>query len=451
MLKAGFARTDITPPLGLSIDGYFKERHVEGVLDALEVNAIVLECGDDKISIISIDNCGVNITELFNRYRKKIEEKTGIPFDNIYLTATHTHTAPALGDGLSGDNFDMDGVRFYRDCVEGKIVEAAVMAEEDLKEARMGYGRGKAPNVSFIRRFRMKDGSVQTNPGVNNPDIVAPIGDIDDSVYVVRFNRGEDSILLINFANHPDVVGDSRVSADWPGFTRRQVELALPGTRCLVVNGAQGDINHVNVHPQGGDFNDMHEDFDDVSRGYGHARYIGRVVCGGVLQAYDKVCYCDVPSIRAASRTIKIPSNMPTAEELKQALVYNKLHCEGRDAEIPFEGMMLTTVVAEAGRMVGLKDGPESFELTLSALRIGPVVTLGIPGEPFNGIGRGIKGAEGYGMIMVSCITNGYEGYFPMMDAYEEGGYESRSSRFKAGVAELIIEEGKKLLEEIKE
>ncbi len=32
-------------------------------------------------------------------------------------------------------------------------------------------------------------------------------------------------------------------------------------------NGAQGDINHVNVHPKGGDLNGMFMDFDDVSRG----------------------------------------------------------------------------------------------------------------------------------------------------------------------------------------
>ena len=32
------------------------------------------------------------------------------------------------------------------------------------------------------------------------------------------------------------------------------------------------------------------------------------------------------------------------------------------------------------------------------------------------------------------------EGYFPMLECYEEGGYEAGSSNFKAGVAELIID-----------
>ena len=446
MLKAGYARTNVTPPLGLPIDGYYKDRFVEGVLDELEVCCIALECDGTKTFIMTIDSCGVDIDAEFTRFRKSIEAATGVDFNSIYIHATHTHTAPALGR-----DFTSDADNAYKDWVDGKMTEAAVMAAEDLKEAKMGYGNGIAPNVSFIRRFRMKDGSVQTNPGVNNPDIVAPIGNIDDKVYVIRFNRGNDDIVLVNFANHPDVVGDSKVSADWPGFARRQVELSLPGTKCLVMNGAQGDINHVNVHPKGGDFNDLHEDFDDVSRGYYHARYIGRVVCGGVLQAFDKVTYCDVKDIKTAARTIAIPSNMPTAEELKQAYEYEALHQAGKDAEIPFEGMMLTTVVAEAERMIRLEKGPDHFDLTLSAVKIGPVALLGIPGEPFNGIGVGVKEkTSGYDLICLTCITNGYMGYFPMKEAYDEGGYESRSSIFRSGVAELIIEAGRELLESLK-
>lgn len=445
-MKAGYAKTNVTPPLGLPIDGYYKDRFVEGVLDELEVCCLALESKGTKTLIITIDNCGVNVTDEFNKYRSDIEKKTGVPFDAIYVHATHTHTAPALGEGFEGDD-----TKAYREWVDGKMVEAAVLALEDLKDAKMGWGIGSAPNVSFIRRFRMKDGSVQTNPGVNNPNIVEPIGQIDDKVYVIRFNRGDDDLVFVNFANHPDVVGDSKVSGDWPAFTRRQVELSLPGSKCIVLNGAQGDINHVNVHPKGGDANDMHDDFDDVLRGYGHARYIGRVVCGGVLQAFDKVTYCDDVDIKTASRVVPIPSNMPTNDELTKAYEYEELHQAGKDAEIPFEGMMLTTVVAEAERMIRLKDGPDHFDLKLSAIKIGPVALLGIPGEPFNGIGVGVKKeTSGYDLIMLTCITNGYMGYFPMKDAYDEGGYEARSSIFKSGSAELIIAEGKKLLEQIK-
>ena len=60
-------------------------------------------------------------------------------------------------------------------------------------------------------------------------------------------------------------------------------------------------------------------------------------------------------------RIIRHPSNMPSPEEMPLAHHYNDLHLAGRDDEIPFEGMMLTTVVAEAERMVELEHGPEAF------------------------------------------------------------------------------------------
>jgi len=37
-----------------------------------------------------------------------------------------------------------------------------------------------------------------------------------------------------------------------------------------------------------------------------------------------------------------------------------------------------------------------------------------------------------------------------MIDSYDEGGYEARSSNFKAGVAEKIVEEAKIILNEVK-
>ncbi len=80
---------------------------------------------------------------------------------------------------------------------------------------------------------------------------------------------------------------------------------------------------------------------------------------------------------------------------------------------------------------------------------LGNVALIGIPGEPFMDVGRALKKAEGWDLVLPTCITNGYEGYFPMLDAYDEGGYEARSSRFKAGVAEIIVEEGLQLLKEI--
>jgi len=444
-LQAGFSRVNVTPMLGIAISGYFKPRYAEGVLDELEINCLALACGDDKIALMTIDNCGV-ATNVADAIRDNITAVTGLPREAIFFHSTHTHTGPAvLAD--TTDPLELE----YQKTLIHKAADAVQMALADLKPARMGFGIGQAPNIAFVRRYRMKDGSVKTNPGVNNPDIVGPIGDVDERVNVVRFDReGADTLVLMNFGNHPDTVGGCKISADWPGFARRNLEQAIPGTKGIFFNGAQGDVNHVNVHPKGGDLNDMFNDFDDVTRGYGHARHLGRVVAGAVMQVYDKVQYVDVDRLAYAQRVVHVPANLPKPEDLPQAYRFKELHENGHDDQIPYTGMMLTTVVAEALRMVRLEHGPDSFTMPLSGIAIGNLVMIGLPGEPFTGIGRGLKKAEGWDLVMPTCNTNAKEGYFPMQDSYDEGGYEARSSRFKAGVAELLIAEGTELLNSLR-
>ncbi len=443
-LQVGFKRTDITPPLGAPVDGYTFMRYSEGVLDALEVNAVALSDGERTVLLIALDLMLVS-----NSYAKELAEKieaaTAVPADAVYIAATHTHTAPGA------PRADQDEVAddYYRFLTRA-VVDAAVLAVADLKPAKMGFGIGKAENVSFCRRFRMKDGSCQTNPGVNNPNILHTISEVDTRVSVIRFEReGAESVVIVNFANHPDTVGGNLISADWPGAMRRTVEGVYGNVKCVFVNGAQGDINHVNVHPTGGYSNDLFMDFDDVARGYGHTQYIGRVVAAGVMQAYDKVEYVDVERVGALVKTILIPSNKPTLEELPEARRIWQMHKEGRDAELPYEGMMLTTVVSEARRMVQLADAAENFEMKLRGLRIGDIAFVGIPGEPFSDVGTQLKLGGEARLVVPTCITGGYQGYFPTYDAYAEGGYEARSSLFRAGVAERIVAGGIDLIKEL--
>ena len=444
-LKVGYARTNITPPMGISISGYYIPRNAEGVLDDLEAVATAIELDGKAVILLSLDHLHIK-QGLATEIRGMVAKATGVEADAVFIHCTHTHTGPHLSDET-----DEELNKRHTEFVITRVIDAASFAMADLKPAKMGFGIGQAPNVAFVRRFRMKDGSVRTNPGVNNPDIVHPIGDIDERVSVVRFDReGAETVVLVNFGNHPDVVGGCKISADWPGLFRRTLEKALDDTSCIFFNGAQGDVNHVNVHPGPGYLNDTFMDFDDVSRGYGHARFMGRVVAGAVLQVWDKVNYVDVDSIRFAQKTVNVPSNMPKPEDMPEAHRINDLHIAGRDNELPYQGMMLTTVVAEAGRMVRLEHGPEFFPMTFSAIAIGNIALFGIPGEPFNGIGCGIKESEGWDLIIPCCLVNGEEGYFPMNDAYEQGGYEARSSNFKEGVADLIIAEGKSMLAALK-
>lgn len=445
-LKAGYSKVLITPPMGIDICGYYQVRNAEKVLDDLYATALAVSAGDKTAVLVNIDLLYLprNAADIIRSY---VAEQTGLPFEALFLSCTHTHTGPTF---IPDDESEM--VRDYFKATKLKICDAIKFAIADMKDARLAYGISQAPRISFVRRFRMKDGSVRTNPGVNNPDILAPIGEVDERVNVVRFDRdGADNIVLVNFGTHPDTVGGNDISADWPGFVKTILEAALGNVKAIFFNGAQGDVNHVNVFPRPGESNGMTRDFDDVDRGYLHAKHMGNVVAGAVLQVYEKLAYTDVNSIDYVEKIVKIPANVPTPEELPLAIKYNDLHNAGKDNEIPYKGMALTTVVADSARKVRLKDGPEFFDMPLSAVRIGNLVFIGIPGEPFSKIGIDIKAnCSEFDMVLPCALTNGSKGYFPTKDAYDEGGYETATSNFKAGVAEIIIEEGTKLLKSLK-
>lgn len=445
--SVGFGRVNITPAMGTPIGGYYVVRLAEKVLDELEANAVAFSLGDTRALLISAD-----ISGLFYQFAEplcqQISAATGVPAEHIFITCTHTHTGPEVN--LNRPIVPEKQEEYFRFFCT-RMTDAALFALQDLKPARMGIGVGQAPGIAFVRRYRMKDGSTRTNPGVNNPEVLAPIGDVDERVNVVRFDReGGETIVLANIGIHPDTVGGCVISADWPGFTRRILEKTIDNTRCVLLNGAQGDVNHVNTSPAPGQNNDLTMDFDDCMRGYGHARHMGMTVAGAVMQVYSKVAYLPVDSLHAVKQVVEHPSNMPAPDQLPEAHRINDLHQAGKDDELPWEGMMLTTIVAEAERMVQLEHGPEKFDLCMGALTIGDVALVGIPGEPFTAIGRALKEAPGWELVLPLCCTNGYEGYFPTMDAYLEGGYEARSSIFKAGVAEAVSEAGIKLLNNIK-
>ena len=448
--KVGYAKVNINPMLGIGIRGYFVPRYAKGFLDDLEAHALALSCNNETILMLSVDTCTIE-GERSKQYLDIISEVTGIAREKIFLSATHTHTGPLLiNNEWSSDNPQL--VENYAEFLGNRIADLACLALADLKPAKMGFIEGKAPDrIAYIRRYKMKDGTTMTCPPINDPNIDYPIGELDQRVHILRFDQENgESIVLLNYGLHADTVNGELISSDWVGWLRRTVDKALDGVKCITFVGAQGDVGSTHVFPSGGDMNDTEISFDNEMKSPGMARFVGRALAGTVLQVYDKVEYVDVDNIKILEKIVKVPANIPNPKDMPRAKLYKKLHEEGKDNEIPYEAMELTTVVAEAIRMCELENGPENFDINLTGLKIGPVAFVGIPGEPFTDIGVQIKDSPGWKTIMPVCLTNGGLGYFPMKSAFDEGGYEARSSKYKGGVAEAIICGGKELLEELK-
>ena len=135
-LKAGFGRININPPMGISLRGYIKERFASGVLDDIEANALALKFNETITLLISVDNCGIE-QELLSYYRKNVSDATEVPMENIVISSTHTHQGPE-----ATINSQNELVREYTEFLCKRITAAAVFAIADLKDAKMGYGKG---------------------------------------------------------------------------------------------------------------------------------------------------------------------------------------------------------------------------------------------------------------------------------------------------------------------
>ena len=292
--KAGFARVDITPPLGVYMPGYYQARHAKSILDPLSINCVAFNDGKKTALIMQVDTEGLSDATA-DGMRDAIVKATGVDRDAILVHASHTHDggnlAANIGQGASAGKNVEPLTALYVQMSTTRAADAAVEAIRDLKPATLSYQRSVAKRISFGRRYLMKSGKVQTNPGTNNPDIVKPAGiPPDETVQVLRVDReGGKPICMINFQTHPDVVGGETITADWPGLTRTVFEGATLGkAHCIVINGTQGDVNHCNVMPKPGELNGLKRDFDAVDRGYDHAWHMANVLASSALSVWLK-------------------------------------------------------------------------------------------------------------------------------------------------------------------
>ena len=445
-MKTGFSRECITPPMGIHMSGYYETRVAKGVLDDLFVSAVSFDDGNKKAVIIGVDTLMMASSQC-RKCIKLVADKCSIDEKSIFINCSHTHTGGSIDLKPLGNN---PGDKEYEKYMFEKIAEAAKKSFENMKDSAFFAADGKAENISFLRRYKMKNGNTQTNPGVENPDIDQPLGMVNDTVKLLKIVRDDgDDIFIINFGTHADTVGGEMISADWPGFVRNTIEKALDGVKCLFLTGAQGDVNHINPHPTtfdriGLDYNT----FDGVPRSYSHAKHMGQVVAGAVLLICEKAVPIDNNEIAFETLEVVLPSNQDNSR-LEEAERIYKLHEEGKDSEIPFEKMELTTVIAEARRIVTLQNGPESFAYTISGIKIGEAVFLGTPGELFSEIGLKIQENSQFATTFVCCLTNGGDTYFPTSSAYDEGGYESRTSFLKKGGDKIIIDSMKTLCKKL--
>ena len=431
---AGFDQTDVTPPNGVPLSGYYSRRVADGVIDPLYVRTLALADGENRVLILSLDNLHL-VGRVIDQLKKSIVAKTGVKPEAIFIACTHIHTGPCCTAGGRSSN-TLDSDRPAVDAANAMLAErcasSAAAALADLAPAKMLMGRGKAEGISFIRRYRMRDGSQRTNPGVNNPNTDYAIGEPDEELQLVRFVReGKKEIALMNFQCHPDVVSGKKYSGDWPGLSCKYLTDAMGGEiLALLINGAQGDTNHCHTKVDPG---------EKVPMRYEMSKHMARTVAGAAMEVWDRCVELPVGKVSGEMFGVRVKANKARPEEIPEAEQWVAWHMAGQGRKIPGSGMEHVANTAKAYRILELKDSPEDTDIDISMVTIGnSLAFVGYPGEPFTWIGTTVKRKSPFPMTIIGCCVNGSRGYFPVKSAYGEGGYENATSRFKPGVAEAL-------------
>jgi hypothetical protein len=422
-LSVGYGEADLQAPLGASMPGYFNDRKADGVLDPLKAKAVVLRRGGVRGALVALDLIGLNAPQVA-RCRAAVADRTGLKPEDVWVHTTHTHTgtmvprfftsdAESIVPGVYvGEVDDEWAARTLPDRVAGAVaaaVEAARPGPVELAETT-------APGLAFYRRFRMKDGAIRTNPGKNNPDVVGPNGDADPTLTVLRFPAAR--ALVVIFGLHPDTVGGTKYSADYPHhLTERIREGVGRDWGVLFLNAACGDINHIDVTSP------------DPQKGDAEARRIGRALGEATLGALAKPMPVEVDAVGFARRVVPSRLRVVPEEVVKEA---ERILREEPDQAKSFNGLY-----APAALVLG-RTRDRELPAEVTALRLGPVGLVGMPGEYFVELARIVQHDSPLDPTRVLGLTNGSLGYIPHEKGYEEGGYEAgyRSARFRPGTGE---------------
>jgi len=419
---AGFARLDITPPLGVAIPGAWNKRVGVGVLDPLFVNAIAFGRGDDCAVLLCLDLLGLYGT-FAGQLPEKVASAVGLPKEAVFICCTHTHTSPSLGTDALYDEW------FVR-----RLCDAATIAMRERKPVTdVQWAEANAEGLAFVRRYYIKDGTVLTNPLAS--EVVRYACENDDSMRLVRILR-EDApeIAIVNFQSHPDNTGGEYYSADYPGALRDRVEQGRSGVHCVFLDGAQGQmVRSSRFLPR-------------VPASHQAAFDYGYKLGDFALGLFDKTVSTGKQGLSFGQQVTQLKtkrdsSRVPEAERIVA------LRMEGRNEEIHPSVKFANYLYSEANRILSLeKANLDYLPATVSAISFCGLALVGIPGEPFNELGKAIRTASGYSVTCVCCQTNGSLGYFPDSKGFDQGGYESYNTSVIKGSGEQLAETGIELL-----
>lgn len=431
VFRAGFGRADMTPKFSLGLSGYdnAETRRSNGVKDPIYMTCVALSDGEQTILLMTADVLGLN-GALIERIRTPVYLATGVPMENIFVGATHTHSAPDLS---IEDAQKMQFMQLFYDAAN----KAAMAAMEDLAPAKLQAATAEFPDMTFVRHYLMNDGTYYgSNFGSTRSGFQDHATQKDAQMVLLKLDREEkQDILLMNWQAHParaSQIGYNLISADFVGVVRSTLEQQT-GMHFAYFTGASGNQNQDSL-------------ISSEKHGMSWYQY-GQRLAQYAIQVMNGLK--DVEDTQIKTVSIKYEAEIDHSWDymIAEALeVHNLWKSKGWDAaaakckEYNFSSVYQSRAIRQRASK------PASERMLVAAFRVGSVGFTAGTYEMFSDHSLYVKEHSPFD---INFIITGNFGYIPSTAAYDYRSYEADTGMYARGVGELLAEKYVELLESI--
>ena len=428
---------------------------IENVAGPMKTTVLLLEDGQDRICIIASD-FHVNSLNLSQFLRVQAAETLGLDESRILFFSSHDHSVPKFAEGeisayTSYEQSPNDWPKLKLMPVGERFLESlkSTLNElpKNLRPATVQWAQGEEGRITYNRKGRRANGSTFFMREEDRRRVGTDYnGDIDRQVPVVVF-IGEDGTplaALLQFTGHPVTSYHPEhptVFGDWPTVAADLLGEKL-GSRgkpvpVAFLQGCAGDVNSKEMFCGG------------VER----ATQFGRMLGESAAKALDDLKPSKREGMDYAVETVGVPlAALPSVETLRAEVAEmrdfiaradakdeNTLACVGLNfptALSPeYRGALVKLVLpwnewALARHAGGEADSVmKTLDLPLYVLRLGDVAIVGMPCEPFQGIGRRMRAKSPFPLTIPCGYTNGSHGY--VTDSANTGDREYMSAFYR--------------------
>lgn len=456
--RVGFARIDITPPVGIyhRMWGAALHDRSTGIHRPLLATALwlaALDTPNHKL-ILGLDHCLLPKDE-FDVIRTRVGNRLNISPDSVFICLSHTHGSAWMSRSRSQQpGGEMIGP--YLDELARKCADVATDAVLDSEPATLLYATNKCALAAH--RDYWDAHAKHFVCGFN------PSGAADETVLVVKAVAKTGRVMgtVVNYACHPTTLAweNTLISPDYVGAMREVIEQHTGGP-CLFLQGASGDLG-----PREGyvgdatvaDRNGRQLGFSALSALESlpapgtYFAYAGPVVSGAVLGTWkhfpleatrllqSQLWQRRDLAVRLPYR-LELPSQEGTWTELQRWQAEEaKAREVGDIARIAEARARSEQMTRQLDRLNSLPEG-SVYPLPVTISRMGSAIWIFTPGEMYQKFQQSLRQRFPQAALVIATITNDWQpGYIPAVESYGYGIYQESIAAVAPGSLELLIE-----------